>query len=218
MTLHYFRPLLLAATLLFGSAQLYAQKLSKAEKKAIVKEIRKMNKDLEGFRKLLMQEGELDKKIKEKTVEITSKRSEVDKKQKELRDKKIAVQKLHDEIKALSKAQKEVNASPQRTEITPSDTVFKIMIGSYTKQDLSEFTKKYFVVEPYQNPNDDKTYYRHCIGHFPGNRIGAWEASYFEKYLMKVMQKKGKYKPYVVGYANGKIIIDIGDYLLKKTL
>lgn len=214
MTLHNLRPLLFLVITFWGTSSLYAQKLSKSEKKALKNEIRKLNSNLEGFRKMLLQEGELDKKIKEKKVEITDKRSQIDKKQKELRDKKILVQKLHDEIKELNKKQKEVNATPQRTEVTASDTTFKVIIGSYTTKNFSEFANKHksFVIEPYENPNDNKTYYRYCLGYF----TSYWEALYFQKYLAKVMKRNGeKYQPYVVGYADNKIIIDVRDILEK---
>ena len=217
MILHYFRPFIFAAALLLGSAQVYSQKLSKAEKKAISKEIRKMNGNLEDFRKFLMEEGELDKKIKEKTVEITDKRSSVDKKQKALRDKKIAVQKLHDEIKELNKTQTEVNATPQRTTASTSDTTFKVIIGSYTTKNFSEFANKHksFVISPFENPTDNKIYYRYCLGYF----TSYWEASYFQKYLAKIMKRDGeKYQPYVVGYSDGKVIIDVRDLLNKMGL
>ena len=215
MTLKIFRPLILAmmvACVAVGTGQ--AQELSKTEKKAIKKEIKALNRNLENFRKILLQEGELGKKIKEKTVEITNKRAEVDKKQKELRDQKIIVQKLHDEIKALNKKQKEVNATPQRTTASVSDTTFKVIIGSYTTKNFSEFANKHktFVIAPYENPNDNKTYYRYCLGYF----TSYWEALYFQKYLAKIMKREGeKYQPYVVGYANEKIIIDVRDLLNK---
>ncbi|WP_045112937.1 hypothetical protein [Microscilla marina] len=215
MTLYKFRSLVLAAIVLCSTGvTTYAQELSKAEKRAISKEIKGLNRNLEGFRKMLLQEGELDKKIKEKTVEITNKRAEIDKKQKELRDKKIAVQALHDEIKALNKTQKEVNATPQRTTVSSSDTTFKVIIGSYTTKNFSEFANKHksFVIAPYENPKDNKTYYRYCLGYF----TSYWEALYFQKYLAKIMNREGeKYQPYVVGYANDKIIIDVRDLLNK---
>mgnify|MGYP001086212687 CR=1 FL=1 len=219
MTLHKLRPLLFVLTLsiltVFGSSsELRAQKLSKAEKKALKVEVRKLNSNLEKFRQMLSEEPDLDKKIKEKTVLITDRRSGVDKKQKELRDKKLLVQQLKDEITALRQKQKEVNATPQRTKITVSDTTFKVIIGSYTTKNFSEFANKHknFIIEPYVNPNDNKTYYRYCLGYF----TSYWEALYFKKYIAKVMNKdKEQYQPYVVGYANDKIIIDVRDILEK---
>jgi Skp family chaperone for outer membrane proteins len=197
MALKIFRPFILAmmvACVTVGTG--HAQELSKTEKKAIKKEIKGLNRNLESFRKMLLQEGELDKK------------------QKELRDQKIIVQKLHDEIKALNKKQKEVNATPQRTTANVSDTTFKVIIGSYTTKNFSEFANKHknFVIAPYENPNDNKTYYRYCLGYF----TSYWEALYFQKYLAKIMNREGeKYQPYVVGYANEKIIIDVRDLLNK---
>ncbi len=214
MTFHKYRFLLFILAILGSTPSLYAQKLSKAEKKALKVEVRKLNSNLKEFRVMLSAEASLDKKIKEKTVLITDKRSEVDKKQKELRDKKLLVQQLQDEIKALRKKQKEVNATPQRTKITVSDTTFKVIIGSYTSKNFSEFANKHknFIIEPYVNPNDDKTYYRYCLGYF----TSYWEALYFKKYIAKVMNKdKEQYQPYVVGYADNKIIIDVRDILEK---
>ncbi|OJJ16552.1 hypothetical protein BKI52_32065 [marine bacterium AO1-C] len=214
MTSHKLRPLLLTFAVLWSSSLLYAQKLSKAEKKALKAEVRKLNSNLEKFRIMLSAEASLDKKIKEKTVLITDKRSEVDKKQKELRDKKLLIQQLKDEIKELRKKQKEVNATPQRTKITAADTTFKVIIGSYTSKNFSEFANKHknFIIEPYVNPNDNKTYYRYCLGYF----TSYWEALYFKKYIAKVMNKdKEQHQPYVVGYADNKIIIDVRDILEK---
>jgi len=214
MTLHKLYPLLFILAILWGSSQLHAQKLSKAEKKALKVEVRKLNSNLEKFRLMLSAESTLDKQIKEKTVLITDKRSEVDKKQKELRDKKLLVQQLQDEINELRKKQKEVNATPQRTKITASDTTFKVIIGSYTTKNFSEFANKHksFIIEPYVNPNDNKTYYRYCLGYF----TSYWEALYFKKYIAKVMNKdKEQHQPYVVGYADNKIIIDVRDILEK---
>jgi len=214
MTLHQLRSMLIVLAILWGSSQLYAQKLSKAEKKALKVEVRKLNSNLEKFRLMLSAESTLDKQIKEKTVLITDKRSEVDKKQKELRDKKLLVQQLQDEINELRKKQKEVNATPQRTKITVSDTTFKVIIGSYTSKNFSEFANKHknFIIEPYVNPNDNKTYYRYCLGYF----TSYWEALYFKKYIAKVMNKdKEQHQPYVVGYADNKIIIDVRDILEK---
>lgn len=193
-------------------AQNVLAQLSKEEQKALKSELKSLKKNLAKFKGMKTETADLDKQVVAKQASIGSQEKQLGDLDTELLDKDRAIASLQSEIKNLKDKKKEVNAANIQGRFKEGATLFTIQIGSYVQKDLSQYMEQdvNFRVETFQNEGDGKSYKRYLLGFFQGNPKGYWEAKYFAEYLAKSMNEVNeKFKPFVVGYKQGKFVGDI---------
>lgn len=197
---------------LFLSVQISYAQLSKQEMKALKNELKGLKKNLGKFKSMKTDLADLNKQVNSKQTEISAQEDQLGKLDTELSDKDRAIASLQGEIKDYKKKKKEVNAANIQGRFKEGATLFTIQIGSYVRTDLSQYMEQdvNFRVETFQNENDGKSYKRYLLGFFQGNSKGYWEAKYFAEYLARSMNEVNeKFKPFVVGYKEGRFVEDI---------
>jgi len=176
-----------------------AQKLSKKERKRLKKEQKKRLKELKkmnpaDFQKQQDQNKELAAKASELESELTSAKNELSQKDAKVKQVKDQVRRLQDE---LQQAKAEASAAQDNVPVavsTSGDTeynqglVFRVQIGAYQNQDLSNYdTSENFTAE---DGDDGKQKYT------LGNFRDYWEADKFKKYLRAMGVKDAWIIPY----------------------
>lgn len=201
---------LLLSSLMIVPEGAVAQKLSKKEKKELKRKQKELKKEkkkrMKALKKMSAEEfaaqkdntAELETRIAELEGQVVSAKNEVS--QKESR-----VKTLEDQIKLLEEQSQPATAPVVQQNVPMASSedaqynqglVFRVQIGAYKNQDLSQYDTS----ENFTNENGEANMSMYTLGNFRD----YWEADRFKKYLRKMGVRDAWIVPYEDG-TRGKI-------------
>ncbi len=171
--------------------------LSKAEKKEWKAKYKAYKKDLEGFKLLVEENGELKGQLsntKNKLDELKSKMSDKDAQISALQDENARMKsQVAAANAAAAKARADLNNKPSEapSPMSMDGVVFKVQVGAFEKKDMSSF----FDNNPMFSGETEDGLQKITLGFFRD----YWEADTFKKYLREMGVKDAWIVPYKDG-------------------
>lgn len=196
------KKLLLSLLVMFVFGQVNAQELSKAERKALKKEIKNYSKNLESYKKFKDNLSRQKERLTRLISEINSNQEEVDKKQAELDAKNKEVKRLGEEKLRLKKdiAAIESSIGSQTNKLTGE--VYKVQVVlSPSDIKIDQAVPDGPNVEFFSGETDENGNKRYTLGYFPSQA----EAEEFKKALHALRIKSA----IVAKYKDDKLVSEV---------
>ena len=189
---------------IFFTNNTFAQKPSKADKKAQKKEEKSWKTKAKTYKKKPMElkkvvedNSNLGAEVSRLTTEIEALKSQLGNKDARISDLQADIQKLRADLVASRKRISELSAQPKVAPVQPGGKlidgiVFRVQIGAFRNKDLSKYFENH---DNFNGETDSDGTQKYSLGQFRD----YWEADTFKKYLREMGVKDAWIVPYKDG-------------------